>query len=106
MRPLLFFAGIITVIYVIAEWFGGHIQFSIEGYTGNGMYDIATKNAKTMNPAIAPGSSLSNSLLCVVKYLCAIFIYPSLLAFRVILTRLQLLTQPQIHLRIHQLSLH
>ena len=40
MRPLLFFAGIITVIYVIAEWFGGHIQFSIEGYTGNGMYDI------------------------------------------------------------------
>lgn len=39
-RPLIFIIGILTTIYVVVEWIEGHIQYSIEGYTGNGIYGI------------------------------------------------------------------
>lgn len=42
MKPLYFIIGIITVIYVITEWIGGKIQYSIEGYVGSGLFDIIT----------------------------------------------------------------
>ncbi|MBX8640810.1 MAG: hypothetical protein KIY10_09295 [Thermoplasmata archaeon] len=42
MRPIVLVLGVLLVIYVIAEWINGTLQYSFEGYIGSGVYGIAS----------------------------------------------------------------
>ncbi len=42
MKPLTFIIGILLVVYVIAEWINGTLQYSFEGYIGSGIYGISS----------------------------------------------------------------
>lgn len=65
MRPLFLLIGILTVIYVIAEWIGGHLQYSLEGYVGGGVFGIANY--------LNPGFASYNSFMAIVYVLTFIF---------------------------------
>lgn len=40
MRPIILIGGFLLTIYVIAAWIGGTLEYSMEGYIGNGIYTI------------------------------------------------------------------
>lgn len=40
MRPLLFILGFLLVVYLIASWINGTLQYSFEGYIGSGVFWI------------------------------------------------------------------
>lgn len=65
MRPIILLMGALLVIYVVAEWIGGTLQYSFEGYIGNGIYGIANY--------ANPGFASHASFMAVVYVLTALF---------------------------------